>query len=510
MATPITASERHYELWKHREKRLSQLIVGTTLFALLGEWRVVRPSLQNATKYAALETQSALLAKELEQENARIRALKPLEDALDRVDATVRSEPWRQVVEEFKAEFAHMRSAAALVSRDLEQARRILAKPDAFFLQARPGEEEQLGPGQFQAVQEGPYLQAAPNAPPAMQEAGEFQSLPEGVEKAAALGLLSLRIDPAEAQASSPSDLVDRIEAAMRRRGEELAREKVALISRSVAGEVSEPLADAIEAAKGQDIDLSVLEEALAENSRRMDRWAKEHLVDRNWYRSETTKSATVTDLTLDLRDWQERFSGIVEAQRESIDEAREEADAAIKKVDADKETLRVSQAELRDHVKELLPAWIRGLVTPAELARTYPIILAVLGGLIAALAVLVRHHFQRCRDESFGLAKTRQDAAFASCWTLVFRGRRGTLWTLSVWLLLLAGWYGFTRVGLNQAESLWNDRFLGEPLCALSWLAISAWALWLAPFLALIGAVLVLIDAKAPERSSEVRSTGR
>lgn len=234
-----------------------------------------------------------------------------------------------------------------------------------------------------------------------------------------------------------------------------------------------------------------------------MTQWAQDRIADPEWFRTVESKGATISDLGDVLGDWRNSFARILSTQRQSLESARQRVTESIAKIETDKKTLRGRQVELRDQVKELLPTWVRGFVTPAELARAYPIVLAALGALIIALAGLVRHHFLRCRDEAYGIEATRTDAALSSCWTLVFRGWWGTVWTLATWMAVSGAWWWLTWDGLSRANLLWSAEFLGEPLGDPRWLDTAWWALRLAPFFAALGVVLVLRDAKKPTEPS-------
>jgi hypothetical protein len=502
MARPVSTGERHLELWRQREKRLSQLVLGTALFALLGEWKIVGPSARNAAEYAQSTAQGDALSRSLEQETARLAALEPVERALDRVDEAVAHEPWRRVIEDFKADFAALRSAAELVRTDVERARTVLVDPrfDAFRVVKPPEARSDDAAGSVLQSQQLPVLQQPARELMLQELQGRLEPpFLEGVQREAVLALVSLELDRDAVRSAAPPELVALIDLAMERRVAELAREKVAAIARAVSEGVIEPLEASLPSAPAEDLEFVGLRASLARNSERMTRWAADHITDRSWYRTVEAKGEAMTDLTGVLREWKQGFEQILGEQRRSLGAARQRASDAIVRIQADQGALKEKQAALSDQVEELLPEWVSGFVSPAELARTYPIIMAVLGGLIVALAGLVRHHFRHCRDETYGVGKTRTDAALSSCWTLVFRGRRATLWTLAAWVLGCGAWWWLTRVGLAHAELLWSDPFLGDALGDPSWLELARWSLLLAPLVVLLGVFLVIQDARMP-----------
>jgi hypothetical protein len=181
-----------------------------------------------------------------------------------------------------------------------------------------------------------------------------------------------------------------------------------------------------------------------------------------------------------------------------------DEATAAIAALKQQDDALAERQRELKAQVEGLLPDWVKGFVTPAELARTYPLVLAALALLIAALALLVRHHFVACRDFVYPNDQSRRDPALASCFTLVFRGWRGTLWTLLAVGALTFTWWYFTSLGLAQATRLWGDGFLGPNPIARRWLAPVGWLLWIVPCLAGAGVVAMLVDARTAAKGAQ------
>ena len=120
--------------------------------------------------------------------------------------------------------------------------------------------------------------------------------------------------------------------------------------------------------------------------------------------------------------------------------------------------------------MQELLPDWLRGLVSPEEMLQLYPLVLLGLIALIGFKVGLVRHHYLVVREGQRLQGLALHDAAVSSLWTLVYRGVPGTVATGAVYLggIALLWWLFEHGSGLTAA---W---LAGHPSTA--WAATKSW----------------------------------
>ncbi len=478
---------RHRALWEARDARLAKLLFATLLFGGLATWKVTRPSLAWSREHAEaaqaqIDAEVALATLEPQK-----RELAAVVAALEQARCAIEAAPWNDVVVDLQRGLAGLREARANQRRDPAAAHR-------YFI-----ERNEAGEG-------------APNSPPAPweQRAPETSQIPPvrplPVDPALPLDdqlararddapYAPLTIDPEAAKNANETNFTRLFEAALDQAASELLERTIATIIGAVEQSVRQPLEQALAGASRFAAALTPLGTALAELSARLDRWRSDHLEDREWLATPDEKRQEVASLGAIVAAWRSALEAQIAPIRANLEQSVATATAAVAELSSRRTELAASQKRLSAAVADLLPSWIRSFVTAEELLRALPLVLTLLGTLIATGALLVRHHHRSCRAELFPELPARRDPAVTSCWTLADRGALGTLSSSLAWMTVTAIWWWTTRDALDSAQASWNSTFFAPPPFPSEWLALASVALVLLPVMAFVGIVAAWID---------------
>ena len=257
-------------------------------------------------------------------------------------------------------------------------------------------------------------------------------------------------------------------------------------IGKMLRGQILEPLRRSMQVPAQGDA-LANLTNEVTTLEQFIDSW-EQHYIGKNWYRTLDLKEATMLDLTRDLNRRLSEFAAVIAHELTQIKQARETATAQLEALNR---TIAAEGDKLKEIDKELqaiLPAWLRGLVSAEQVIQLLPLFL--LGSAIYVLVLglgLTRHYELYATGRQFTPGVT-DDPAMSSTWTLIARGRYGTLLTLGAYL----GFFVLVWVLFEKATGLLGEWVIIDPRQA--WVASpKAWLgfRWLARlvFLALIAA---------------------
>ncbi len=454
MADLPSREQRHLDLWREREPRLAKLLFATLLFGLLAAWKVVAPSLANAHEHAASRRALADATAERAELLPRTQALARLSAALREIEQALATEPWRGGMETLKSELKRYAVLRNEVLANVDAARQWVAEPHVATVQ------------------------------------GELH---DGLAD-----MQLLELDGAAAKAATPAEFRKSFETAFGVAVARAATRAVDAITRNAHEHVAAPLERATAEAEGAGLDLGPFTAATQSFDTRLNRWREDHLGERSWYESVAGKEQELSGLAQLLDGWRRELTTHLTPQVERAAAADAALAAQTKRLEQALADAATRQTQLRSSVAELLPDWIRGLVSPEELVRAYPFALAGLALLVGLAAALARHHFIRCRDALYPDGTARRDPALSSLWTLVFRGCRGTFWTTAAYAVAVALWFACMRLGVSSATDAWNDPFFGDPPFSASWLIVPRLVQWLVPAGAAIGIAAAWRDARA------------
>lgn len=457
--------ERHYELWKEQNKQVARWAIGTAIFAGILVLKVLTPYVDFSGQVGKLQAELAQVRGELVTIEAQRKGLEKVGERLRVVSDTIEKQPW--TVE---------RDRLVEVLRDLDGAYRMLS--NASPAQVQEAIREPIGTPQAPIGQQ----MAPPPRPrhPLADAAAEFRLSDDqltGVSSAAFGALLEQQLS---------------------RRVQEEADNKVRRIVLQVNDGVIQPL----ERLLGDDPEarnpLAAMSPMLARARANMDRWARQHIGNRDWYATIQGKDRELAELTAFLRRRQEEFIGLVRAQQQTLEAKRKALSGRQEQVQDQVTKIGKGLDDLSTKMQKLLPEWLRDLVSPAEMLELYPLVLLGLVGVISFKAGLVRHHYLVVREGLRPQGLSLRDSAVSSLWTLVYRGTVGTGVTAAMYLggtLLL--WWLFERGSFlagawlpGQPSPLWA--------AAKGWLPVIRWLGRLLFAAAVVGVVATLLKDRA------------
>ena len=257
-------------------------------------------------------------------------------------------------------------------------------------------------------------------------------------------------------------------------------------IGRMLDANIALPLQRSAEETAGQHSDLARLNREISSLRRFVVDWENEY-IGKQWYATISEKERAMSGLTGDLNSRLDRFSDVVEAELDNVKKAREAVDKKLaelnKQIAVDENTLEGIEEELQ----AILPEWLSGLVRTEQVIQLLPVVL--LGAAIYVFAIglaLTRHYrvYITGKQLDEGVA---HDPVMSSTWTLVRRGRLGTIQTIIAYGLFFA----FSWVMLEKTVALlfeWlaiddSKAWIGErgPWAVFLWMSRLAFVLLLA-----------------------------
>jgi len=485
---PSRRAQRHRELWESRNTRLAQLLFATLLFGGLATWKVARPAAAQAEEHRASSVRLDAANARLQQLEAEQRELDGVGAALANADAAIERAPWKKALAELKEGFVRLREASDCYERDRKAAR-------DFFASRGVGGESAGGSSRRIADQQVPTSQVPPR-PDALLPS------PEDAERARRAALFAPITIDREAAAAADERAFDGLwNAAMIDAARDHATEIVETIEQQSREQVEAP----VEAVLRESPQLRARAPTLLATTQQLEvelgKWSVRRRDDSSWYATIAGKDDAFGELSHLVADWSDHIRGELGPARDHSLADHAQAQEQVRATKEEQKALRERQLELEASLQNLLPEWIRGFVTSAELVHYLPFALTLLAAAIAVLTWLVRHHHRECRGELFADPAAWRDPAVTSCWTLVDRGTLGTLSACVCFAAATAGWWLATNAALQCASATWQDAFFGTPPFDESWLRLPRGALAVVPALVLLGLAAAWRDRRAQTR---------
>ena len=172
--------------------------------------------------------------------------------------------------------------------------------------------------------------------------------------------------------------------------------------------------------------------------------WERQY-IGKNWYRTIGMKELAMRGLQDDLNQRMRQFSDVVRQELDKVKQERvvvtNELTQLNTEITTESEKLKALEKELQD----ILPQWLRGLVKIEQVIQLLPVFLLVVAVYVFVIGIGLTRHFQAYASGK-GLAENEiTNPVMSSIWTLVPRGRYGTvqvvlaygLFFLCAWLLL-------------------------------------------------------------------------
>jgi hypothetical protein len=211
--------------------------------------------------------------------------------------------------------------------------------------------------------------------------------------------------------------------------------------------------------------------------------WIQQNLGKR-WYRTLDSKRARVESLTRSLQDNLDAIYSKIQVERPNLARKRAVLSEKIIRLENDPEIKEKEKSlkELETKMEKILPEWIRGMISVQQMIQLYPFI--ILGLVIYVLVItlsLTMHYHSMAQGWGFTQA-AETDPIFSSIWTLTYRGRFGTIFTIvtylafvaTMWLLfemgveIFAKWLRTEGVGFLNVTTLQVICWLGRCILAI------------------------------------------
>lgn len=228
-------------------------------------------------------------------------------------------------------------------------------------------------------------------------------------------------------------------------RQQELADNTVKDITRIVHDQVYNPLADFF---KKDSLAVELMPETtrkLYELPAILQNWENENIGE-IWYETPDTKSETVNTLTNSLDVHLEELSRYLTIEKDSLLTYKTEIARNIavlqnqNKVKQKQEKLQ----EIETRMAEIIPSWLKGLVTVKQLVEYFPLIISILFIYIFITGHALSSHYNIFAQSDPSTYKG--STLIASIWTMTDRGR-GTILTFTTYLLLaILLWFFFEQ----------------------------------------------------------------
>ncbi len=241
-----------------------------------------------------------------------------------------------------------------------------------------------------------------------------------------------------------------------------MADSTVLTISAQVMETVYEPLAPFLEQHSEIREQAPEMVLQLEELKTALKNWEEENL-GRVWYRTLPAKQQTIDGLSTSLDEKLAALSQTIRNERQALKEQRITLDQKISQLESinlqDQEDKII---ELQNRMMQVLPSWMRGLVSIEQLALYFPHLIAGILLFVLWLGRSLSFHFIEAtadlKDKSMAT-----NPALSSTWTLAERGRWGTLQSVVAYVLYAAAMVAAFEKGL----SVLNDSSIAESLRA-------------------------------------------
>ena len=241
-----------------------------------------------------------------------------------------------------------------------------------------------------------------------------------------------------------------------------MADSTVLTISAQVMETVYEPLAPFLEQHSEIREQAPEMVLQLEELKTALKNWEEENL-GRVWYRTLQAKQQTIDGLSTSLDEKLAALSQTIRNERQALKEQGITLDQKISQLESinlqDQEDKII---ELQNRMMQVLPSWMRGLVSIEQLALYFPHLIAGILLFVLWLGRSLSFHFIEAtadlKDKSMAT-----NPALSSTWTLAERGRWGTLQSVVAYVLYAAAMVAAFEKGL----SVLNDSSIAESLRA-------------------------------------------
>jgi hypothetical protein len=241
---------------------------------------------------------------------------------------------------------------------------------------------------------------------------------------------------------------------------------------RTIGGMVREQIIYPLEMSLPPDPDTKASFQALSEYmealNRDIEQWEADHM-GIVWYSTLEDKGQAMEELTASLRDRLSGLPGLLRAEKRKIDEQREQLTSRTAVLEEDISEIEGNLDDLEREMQQILPGWLRGIVGISDMIQIFPALLLILTLYIFWLAVSLTRHYTLAAGEIDLTPEDKRNPSNSSIWTLIYRGRIGTLLTVSGYLVFtIIIWGGFEwghrllNSWITESNSGWYGKLVG------------------------------------------------
>lgn len=233
---------------------------------------------------------------------------------------------------------------------------------------------------------------------------------------------------------------------------------------------------------------------ALEDLSESLTEWSQSNL-GKVWYSTIRQKESTILELNQELeREYSDvpklldqawlRLTGAITDNTRSLQDEL----ASLKEQEAKKQS---TLDDLNRKMQQIMPEWLRGLISIDQMVQFYPLIMMGLVLYIVGNGLSLTRHYLVIAQERDWSFEEASDPAYSSLWTLSYRGLTATLFSVLTYLGLIIAFWFFYEQG--------SDLYLGwrtagnEAMVAVDQLATPTWV-WVERLLFIIIGILVLL----------------
>jgi hypothetical protein len=178
------------------------------------------------------------------------------------------------------------------------------------------------------------------------------------------------------------------------------------------------------------------------------------------WYRTPHDKEATVHELTSELEDQLEKISLAINQEQPNLKDEENKLKAKIVQLNEMKaEEEKKLPEKLDAEMKKILPNWISGIISVKQL-MLYPFVIIVIVCYVSIVAFALTRHYCFMASSLNIENDESSDSALSSLWTLTYRGRIGTLLTLTTYIIFIISMWFFYEEGFR----IFNTWLTTEP----------------------------------------------
>ncbi len=509
--------DRLHESYKEQNAKLFRTLTLALVFAVGGIWKVIEP-LRWGTEGTALTRQTAeKLREELGGLEEELTELEGAYDAVEsiRIDTDALAFEVRDATDSLKEDVPiifHaeqlLRDQPAMIFLRVDPAvslqdARLQQSPPPMMEQrtatTRPRSVEQLTPLRAQLRQQVPLRRTIDpqrlsrletNAPPS--DADRVDETPQ-ISAEVQAAIYNIRLDPEDlrqlqdiaerSDGREPAREQEKNEFFERKTREALharANEAIRTTANAVRLGAIDPLEQLAQIPQVQEWDPEI-DASIADIRERVEQWERERVEDPNkdWLRTQDAKSQTLEDMARKMVQWSEECAQQVESAKDTARDRLQQQQSRLASDLAEHEaSLQAEQeemAKLLDEIDQVLPGWLRGIVSPRQLIQLFPWALPLLLGLVGLSAFKLRQLSAALESE---LARLQYRAGIPtnSLWTL--RPKQGFPQAATAGLALLSLGTGLWAFHAGCRHLLaWRDltdetvwRITGPTL----WIAIS------------------------------------